>query len=82
MWKQFPDVVRKIIESLCTSVEAVSLSLAGDSATYDEHVVISLLICLGEWAMRLPPECLVHTSTPNATPLLQLIFKVSLLPCY
>ncbi|CAG0914887.1 unnamed protein product [Notodromas monacha] len=77
LWSLFPDVVRKIIEALCNSIEAVAVPVANgvDLTSSDEHLVISLLLTMGEWAMSLEPSSLVEASPQGGLPLLKLIFK-------
>ncbi|CAG0893492.1 unnamed protein product [Darwinula stevensoni] len=70
----FPNIVWKILESLCEAVEAVLSSPSLN--TTDSHFVTSLFLCLGEWTMQIPPEKLLSAETPRGLSLLQVIFRV------
>ncbi|KRT80608.1 hypothetical protein AMK59_5863, partial [Oryctes borbonicus] len=78
LWAQYPRIADSVIRTLCAALflHAPLGSTAGES---DKALGTALLLCLGEWCMKLGPTRLLEISEygeKRATCLLLLIFNV------
>lgn len=79
-----PDTPKKIVEILIATITHLLPSTESSPHELDKRLVVSLLLCLLDWVMALPPETLlqpVHTRTPPekdqpTKTLLSCIYKV------
>ncbi|XP_022909230.2 probable Rho GTPase-activating protein CG5521 isoform X1 [Onthophagus taurus] len=77
LWSQYPRIADSVIQTLCSALflHAPLGSTAGET---DKALGTALLLCLGEWCMKLGPQRLLTISEygDNRTCLLLLIFTV------
>ncbi|KAK7905267.1 hypothetical protein WMY93_017874 [Mugilogobius chulae] len=79
-----PDMPKKIVEILIATITYLLPATESSPHELDKRLVVSLLLCLLDWVMALPPETLlqpVHSRTPPekdqpTKTLLSCIYKV------
>lgn len=86
LWNQYPHLGSSIIRTLCSALflhAPLNSSMASES---DKALGTALLLCLGEWCMKLGPKCLLETieygENGNTCLLLQVFTVGGLLFCY
>lgn len=80
LWNQYPQLGDSVIRTLCAAL-LLHAPLGFTAGENDKALEISLLLCLGEWCMKLGPNRLLKVadySEQRVTPLLLLVFVVSI----
>ncbi|XP_017775856.1 PREDICTED: ral GTPase-activating protein subunit alpha-1 isoform X1 [Nicrophorus vespilloides] len=78
LWNQYPRLADSVIRSICGAL-FLHLPTSKTAGDCDKALSTSLLLCLGEWCMRLGSNKLIRISEygdTRGTSLLLLVFKV------
>lgn len=79
LWCQYRRLIHSIVRTLCAAL-FVHAPLGSTAGANDKSLGTTLLLCLGEWCMKLGPNKLLETSEygdTNKSCLLLLVFTVS-----